>query len=54
MAMGAPGRLPHCAEPEVDKQQGDKLDAGLPEFNKVAKAHGADDDTVTRSSLGAG
>ena len=52
--MGPPGRPPHFTEPEVDKRQGDKLNAWLPEFNKVEDAHGAADDEVTRSSLGAG
>ena len=52
--MGALGRFPDCAEPEVDKQQVEKLDAGLPEFDNAEEAHGAADDKVTRSSLGAG
>ena len=52
--MGAPGRLPDCAEPEVDKQHVDKLDAKLPEFNKAGEAPVAADHEVTRSSLGAG
>ena len=54
MAVGAPGRLPDCAEPEVDKQHVDKLDAKLPEFNKAGEAHGAADDKVTRSYSEAG